>query len=595
MARTPTSPLLLLAVLLHAAPLAGQEKDFDSCMSDCEKQHFRKVLDSDGSCPKVLASIRRDLGLVDEQLGHPRLCTGKFREACMEWAAASHEALEKLGGLLADVTDCRRVNVTELGKLLWPLTPARACKGDGEYTDLHDYMTGNAEMVANITGSGATYPFSILPIPMDDDLWGQAPYCDPPLQPHNRYVAPLVEFHRTLASLEPFQACALACREPTPEQRRLFKTRDGLDAVGKDLEELHATRAQQIQVRADAFDARGMRLHPCRAFAAVDAEIAALDSDLAAAREILAALLSAEAPGGPDILALERQAESLTVRVSRLDVEPLVEECDAEDQLAVQLEERRRSLIDQLQRTGEIGLEAYEAFGRLGGDGASCRYTVECRLPLQCVKGRCGSPVSMQQVLALMDGSRGLADEALRFEIHDEDGLAPGAGETLDGLEERFKGIRQQLLDLGWEEALSRWRDAFQKSVDEQVRTLEGDAEEALARHTELPRDELRDPMACRRSVRDLEGLVGDLQAARKVLGNEDPVTNPRWVSVQLAKIQKAADALDAALAACESDCVAAEPEAGVMTTVLVAAGAGVLVLGLLAVLFLRRRKASAR
>ena len=598
MPRLLQSALLVLGIfLLFTASAAAQDEvDFDTCMAACGT-HFKKVVDTDGGCPEVLKNIRNDLGLIREQLTHPRLCTGKHRMACKEWAEASMDALDKLRALLKDVEDCRQVNVSGIKPLLWPLTPAKACRGDGAYTDLHDYMSGNQKMVTTVTDSGAIYSFQNLPIPMGDDLWGQAPYCDPPLKPHRKFVSPLLEFYLTLTSLEPWQACTMQCKEPTPALRRIFKARDALAAVEKTYEEVQAARFHRGQARTDAFEARGMTAHPCRAFAALDVQCERLDSDLAAARETIATLLSQEAPDTEAILNIERLIEGLDVQISSLDVDALAEECDAEDHLAIQFEKRRRALIDQLQRAEEVSLEAWETFARLGGPGEPCEYHLDCNLPMLC-RGqgdkKCASKVSMEQILDLMERSKILEAEAFAYEVYDADGLREDAGPSLDALDARLKGLRRQLLDLGWEDAVAGWREAFRASVDEKVDALTEGAVAALAAHKDIPREDLLDPMACRRSIRDLEGLVSDLRSAREVLGNEDPVTNPRWVSVQLSKLTKASNALDEAQAACDEHCIAAEPETDWMVYSAAAAGV-ILILVVLGFVVFRKRLLTGR
>lgn len=566
---------LLVLCIISLVPRYGsaqEEVDFETCMSDCD-QHFKKVQDADGDCAKVLENIHNDLGLVREQLTDPRLCTGKHRLACKEWAEASMDALDKIRALLINVKDCRQAAAAEIKQHLWTLTPAKSCRGDGAYTDLHDYMSGNQKMVQAVSQSGAVYPFEIVSIPLGDDLWGQAPYCDPPLKPHQQYVSPMLEFFVTLSSLEPWQACAVLCKEPTPEQRRLFKSRDALVAVEKAFEELRAERLNRGQDRAEAFEARGMRVHPCRVYAKLDAECAELEKDITDVRESISSLLPQDPPATDAILNVERQVEGLDVQISRLDVDALAQACAEEDHLAVQLEERRRALVDKLQRTEDISLEAWEAFDHLGRPGDPCEYTLDCNLPMLCREGKCASKVSMQEVLDIMERSKELEAEALAYEIYDLGGLQETASTTLDSLEGRLKGLRQQLLDLGWEAELGSWRDAFRTSVDEKVDALTGAAEETLSARKGVPREQLQDPMACRRSVRELEGLVSDLAAAREVLGNEDPVTNPRWVSVQLSKVTKAAEALGAAQAACDEHCLEAEPETDWMVYGLAAAG----------------------
>ena len=598
--RVYLTALLVLGVLLlvpGTAP-AQEEVDFNTYITACGV-HFKKVVEADGACPKILKNIRNDLELVREQLTHPRLCTGKHRMACKEWAEASMNTLDKLRALLANVKDCRQVNVAALKPLLWPLTPAKACRGDGAYTDLHDYMSGNQKMVTTISESGTVYSFENLPIPAGDDLWGQAPYCDPPLRPTRKFVSPLLEFYLTLASLEPWQACAMQCKEPTPAQRRIFKARDALAAIEKTYEEVQAARFHRGQTRTEAFEAQGMTAHPCRAFVALDVQCERLDSDLTVARETIATLLPQEAPATEEILNIERRIEGLDIQVSRLDVDALAEECDAEDHLAIQFEERRRTLIDQLQRAEEVSLEAWETFARLGGPGDTCEYHLDCNLPMLCQaqgKGekRCTAKVSMQQILDLMERSKTLEAEAFAFEIYDAGGLQEDAGPSLDALDARLKGVRRQLLDLGWEDAVAGWRDAFRASVDEKVDVLTKRAVATLTVHEDTPREELRDPMACRRSVRELEGLVSDLRAAREVLGNEDPVTNPRWVSVQLSKVTKASNALDEAQAACDEHCVAVEPETDWM--IYSAAAAGVIfILVILGFVVFRKRLLTGR
>ncbi|MFH1530655.1 MAG: hypothetical protein ABIK09_07990 [Pseudomonadota bacterium] len=589
-----TALLVLGTLLLGAGPVrAQQEVDFETCMANCD-QHFKKVQDADGDCAKVMGNIRNDLGLVREQLTSPRLCTGKFRLACKEWADASMDALDKIRGLLENVKDCRQLNAGQLKEHLWTLTPAKACRGDSAYTDLHDYMSGNRSMVRAVSESGAVYPFEIVPIPMGDDLWGQAPYCDPPLKAHTSYVSPLVEIFVTLSSLEPWQACAVQCKEPTPEQRRLFKSRDALDAAERSLEELHAERLNRGQARSEAFEARGMRVHPCRVYATLDEQCSRIEKDLAEVRGAITELLPQQTPGTEAILTVERRIEGLDVQISQLDIEALAQACDEEDQLAVQFEERRRALIDKLQRTGDISLEAFEAFDRLGRAGGPCEYTLDCNLPMLCQEGRCASKVSMEEVLDIMGRSKVLEAEALAYEIYDPSGLREAASPALDSLEGRLKGLRRQLLDLGWEGELANWRDAFRTSVDVKVNTLTKAAEETLSTRKDIPREQLQDPIACRRSIRELESLVSDLRAARKVLGNEDPVTNPRWVSVQLSKVTKSADALDAAQAACEEHCLEAEPETDWMIYAGAAAG-GIFLLVILGFVVFRKRLLTGR
>jgi len=589
-----TALLVLGTILLGVSPASAQDEvDFETCMAGCDPL-FKKVRDADGDCAKVLGNIHNDLGLVREQLTSPRLCTGKHRLACKEWADASMDALTKIRALLVGVKDCRQVAAGQIKAHLWALTPAKACRGDGAYTDLHDYMSGNRTMVRDVSGSGAIYPFEILPIPMGDDLWGQAPYCDPPQKPHKSYVSPLVEFFVTLSSLEPWQVCAIQCKEPTPEQRRLFKARDALDSAERSFEELRAERLNRGQARSEAFEARGMRVHPCRVYATLDGQCSALEKDLTEVRDTITGLLPQETPGTQAILTLERRIEGLDVQISRLDVDALAQACGEEDQLAVQLEDRRRALIDKLQRTGDISLEAFEAFDRLAHAGDPCEYTLDCNLPMLCKEARCTSKVSMQEVLDIMERSKVLEAEALAFEIHDPDGLREAANSTLDSLEGRLKGLRRQLLDLGWEDELASWRSAFRTSVDEKVNTLTKAAEETLSTHRDTPREQLRDPIACRRSTRELESLVSDLRAARDVLGNEDPVTNPRWVSVQLSKVTKSAEALDSARAACDEHCLEAEPETDWMVYGSAAAG-GIFLLVILGFVVFRKRLLTGR
>ena len=195
----------------------------------------------------------------------------------------------------------------------------------------------------------------------------------------------------------------------------------------------------------------------------------------------------------------------------------------------------------------------------------------------------------MQEILDIMGRSKQLEAEALAYEIYDSGGLREAANSSLESLEARLRGLRRQLLDLGWEDEVALWRKAFRTSVDEKVDALTKTAEKTLTDLGDIPREQLQDPMACRRSVRELESLVSDLEAARAVLANEDPVTNPRWVSVQLSKVTNSAGALDAAQAACDDNCVEAEPETDWMIYGASAAG-GIFFLVILGFVIFRKR-----
>jgi hypothetical protein len=549
------APILAVVLLLGAAPRvqAGSLEDYRACMTACDSS-FIAPDSSGGSCADSLARMADDLQKFFELLNVPRLCKGRFVDACEKWRTETVEKLSALIPMLQKLQFCGEVDAAGMAPLLTPFDTSLTCKGDGVYSDLHDYIGSNREILESLTALGSNYSYELSRFDPNTDYAERTPNCEggtaSPV-----YIDTLLRFYNSLASLSEVKACAASCRKPSEALTRLEGTLGSIATLEKSLAALHTQLAAAQASRNEGLAKQAVEIHPCATFTKLGAALDALDGELGAVRKN-AETQNAGEPQAEQVAALGQDLTRIEAALVGIQLAAAAQTCADEDRKALTLEERKRALVDRLAKDPAIGLEALETFERGLADGKKCRWTLECRIPGLCTKGKCqGGNLALtltDQIAALKKA----ATDVLQVKIYGDDGLRPEAEAEIAAIEGDANTQVAFLEGVKWGEKLQVWQASFVKSVAARTKVLTGQAQRTLEELSEVDETAALNPKKCKSSQGRLKGLIKDFEGLAAGLGSLDPVGNSRWVYVQLGRISSMASRIEQVQKECQEDCV---------------------------------------
>ncbi len=582
-----TMGVLLLAQMATAAAQVQQQTAYDDCLKNCTEK-FQKVLDSEPSCEETLRNVHHDLSFVQTLLQRSDLCVGRNAGACKDFLDYARPALEKVLANTLDITNCMDVDARALQDELWLFDTAKACKGDGTFTDLHDFLVAKKKYVEEINMNQPKYQLDRQMFDAYDDFHGHRPECLSGARPSLSHVYPLFDFYLALDSLLAYQACMPSCRAPTEAEKRIWameevlaKVRDQTDSLAVALKERLATRQLSLM------NELGISF-PCGPYSKALIEVKANREVLTRLQAALRELQLAPAENEGKLDQFQREVDQLGASVKASAIIGIDESCASEDVLARQLLERKRTVVDRVLRGEAFCFEAARVFSQLGEPGAPCEWLGECNMPLLCKKGSCTGKVSVSQVRTVLNGVKALADLGLQLKVHDEQGLVIAAQRQIHDLEKDVQKAEEELQAHGWQEAVAAWRKAYRAGVPAELNALAERIEIASAPGSESDDGDSR---ACKRARHKVEVLAENLAGLQEALGDPDPVMRAKWVRLK----SRDAVALQAHLAELEGDieaaCESEEEESHNLALFAVGGGILALLIGLIVFFVIRRRK----
>ncbi len=548
-----------LSLLLAAGRVDAEPRiDFDSCVRKCDSG-LVKVADTEKGCIETLGFIVGDLEKVAEVFRGSDLCNWRRKSVCEDFRKVVVPALDQLTTLLRGVEDCRKVDFKQVAGLLWTLELKTACKGDGVFTDLHDYLTARPPSIARINGLQTHYVFSREPLPSDGDLFGHMPSCDEGIRPSSHYIWPLLSFHRALASIGEWQTCMSGCRKPTDLEKRLWKLEEQVNQVRLELDSTAEAARTGIEARRTALLQGHTTYFPCTPFTTLEADLKEHAQSLDRFTETISNMLLTPDATDTRIADLEAEAEQLAVSVRANNFEMVREACAKEDARAETLRQRKRVAVDTVLRSEAFSIEAADTFIGLAGAESKCDWTGECDIPLRCSQGTCQAKVTLQQVRPILDSARRTADKGLKLALHDDKGLNPAAESQLDRIEKEIETGRQELAGMGWPEAVEAWRRDYAQSLTTRIQALLTQSDATLGSYSGEAGETLGP--TCRKKVSTLRRDAADLRALQGALGNPDPVAGPSWVSLKAADLARISAAVSASTRDLTDNCQIDAPE----------------------------------
>lgn len=545
----------LLVVCCFGAKPSWAKTDYRACVAECETK-VPKAEETERNCEATIQNVAHDLLIIKSFLETTKLCRGSHVEACREWHAATVDALTRVVDAIGVTPGCMTVKVDVLKDNLWPLSAAKACVGDGIFTDFHDYLGGQQQVVDDMNSRNLHYPLVAQPI---DGLSGDtrhAPVCMDGMRPIRQYFPSLIRMHDALAGMAEYQVCMAGCRKPTRFEERLYLLPDRVEAASQRLEEMKgAFQALEAQREAAYGQGGGMNVG-CLAFqraadflAGADSEVAELRKGISAGEELGEALDEAS------VVALEDRIGKLEESLGGYDLQSAAKDCEAETRTAMELVTRKQKVLDELSGSKDVALEASLRFGAGDELPASCESTAECPIPYRCLKGKCKSSVDVDAAHEALTDAEKLLKQARSVELMGKGGMVERAGERLDSLEVRLREIKKTLSSSGWSDAVGPWGEEFKNAQLAKMDAYTKDLE-ALLESLPEPEGSDRDARECRRGRRSLETCRVDLQKTREALEKADPLQNAKWFNLKVLDADRAVEECKAdveeKLAACD-------------------------------------------
>ncbi len=585
-----SATFLTALVLLHAPPAAAQGNQqgaYQGCLDNCVEK-FDKVVDSERNCEETMAKINHDLGFIQNLFQRNDLCVGRNRGACKDFLDYARPAVEKVLAHTLDISNCMEADARALQDELWLFDTAKACKGDGTFTDLHDFLVAKKAYIEDLNNSGPNYPLDRQMFDAYDDFHGHRPDCPSGARPSLSHVYPLFDFYLALDSLLAYQACMPSCRAPTAAEKQIWameevlqKVRSQTDSLAVALQGRQATRQQRLM------DELGLSF-PCRPYSKALVEVKANREVLTRLENALRDMQLAPAENAGKLDQFQREVDQLGASVRASEILEFDKACTAEDELAAQLLERKRKVVDKVLRGETFCFEAARVFSQLGETGTACQWLGDCNMPLLCKKGSCSGEVSVSDVRTLLDRVKALADQGLQLKIHDEQGLVRAAQRQIHDLEKDVAEAELELQEHNWQEAVAEWRASYRKEVPAQLEDLSQRIDEVGAAEADPEEETSR---ACKRARRKVGVLAGSLTGLQDALGDPDPVLRAKWVRLKSRDAKALKDDLEEIKGDIEAACE--EPEDSGPNLVIYGVGGAILLLlvGLIGFFAIRRRK----
>jgi len=582
------SLLLLVTFCVHVWPhtLVAGHNEYDQCVEGCRGK-FTPVVETEKSCEETLGLIHKELKAILTLLNSPAACKGRNRGACKDFLDYAQPALEKLIANTLDTSDCLKLDAKAIQDELWLFDTQKACKGDGTFTDLHDFFGAKRLLVEELNQSGVKYIYVKQAFDPYDDFHGHKPECEMGMRPARSHFWPIFQFYLALDSLMAYQACMPSCRPPTEREKRLWSLQEQISK----LQALLGPLSGQLTVAAQERDKRLVADYgyafPCRAFVRSAKEFGQHEESLERFSRTIESLLADPEREAVRLDELEKEASLINGALREDLVDKLSQQCSDEDARAVKLMERKRTVVDTILRGDTFCIDAAKAFVARGERGSECEWIGECNIPLTCKNGKCQGDVSVSDVKGVLSEAKTLAEEGLQLKLHDKRGLVHKADKLVRKLEKSLDEARGKLADLGWDEAVARWRSTYKKELPERLVALEQAIKALIEEHEPEEGEEL--PRKCRRAVKDLHESVEALEGLREALGDADPAARAKWVRLKSRDADEIREEMEEAAENLEA-CGQTE-EAGSSAWILWGGGALLLLAAAALFLFLRRRK----
>jgi hypothetical protein len=582
--------LFLTLVVSLWAPLvwaqAPQQQAYQGCLQNCADK-FSSIAADEKNCEETLNRIHHDLNLIRNLLQRSDLCIGRSKSACNDFLDYARPALDKVLAHTLEVKNCLEVDAKALQDELWLFDTAKACKGDGTFTDLHDFLVAKKTYLEDLNGNSPHYALDRRMFDAYDDFQGHRPECASGARPSLSYVFPLFQIYLALDSLLAYQACLPSCRAPTEAEKRMWaleevltKVRDQTESLGTALQERTESRQQKLM------DELGMSF-PCRPYSDGLLEVRANREALSRLEKALREMQinPGEAAGKLDKMQLE--VDHLAAAVKASEILAMDEACAAEDLLARTLLERKRKVVDTVLRGDTFCFEAARVFAQAGEPGTDCQWLGDCNMPLQCTNRKCRGKVSVRQVKGVLDRVKALVDEGLALKTHDEKGLLTTSQRQVHDLEQAVAEAEAELNQHGWQQAVAAWRKAYRTQMPAR---LEGLASEIDTLATRTDQESDAPSRACERTRGKIADLAQNLTRVQEALGDPDPVLRAKWVRLKSRDADALREELSALEARLEADCGEPQAEQSAMMLYLII-GLAALGLALAAVFFIIKKR----
>ncbi len=597
--RVLTSALVTVMLVCSAGSVEAYvtDADYQECQKACDLR-FRPILPTETNCDKALQEIRSDLIVIRNYLRTKKVCRGRHRKKCDAFKKKVILSLGILTPLLGNARGCKSLDVTTARNYLWALDFSHACRGDNDYTDLHDLMAQRGKLLRLVSAKGTNYQLTRERISKHPEYKSAWPQCQGRFRPARFYVWPLFEFLQAVESVGEVQTCLAACRPPTPQERSLEKLLGQVDQLAAVVSTLARELGQMTEERADRLQADFGTIFSCSRLTDSRLAVETAVKDLDALLKDVYALTTQDPPSQSRVTEAVQRAALLKDRLQDIRPNAARDVCIAQEKLARKLVDEKRRVQRTVTQKGSISPSVARRFDDLGKAGDDCDWTTGCCVPLVCEDGHCEGEPSLPEVLPLLAEVERVGRSVGEIAVFTPTGFDRQVEADLRDLSKELNKLQSRLAALGWSSAVQAWGAAYAEDLFQQIKVVEAQAESVLAEAVASRPARTVPGGACAEAISALKGITEDIRRVRDRVGDGDPILDPTWVRLRTDEVRALNTRVDELNQLLTQDCRAAARSTGsAQTPIWLVVGVSLLLallgLGLWLVLRSRRRRSS--